>query len=324
MKKQAFIIRCAPSYVSRVGEMFENNQIVIGWSETENMLFDPELDRDGFKEILLLKYPDYNNNSYSLGQGAGYLWRFIREMQIGDYAIVPIPKAFYIGEVTSDLIFKPEKIDEDTAIRRNVKWLNNGKPIPRDYCSAGLVSRLKYQGTCVGATDLIEEIESAIEKVKKGTAPSFKDQLNEKLIQETSELLRSDKAFLDDTKFETLVSKLLIGLGASKSTKPSKTKYKGSIADVDVIADFVHLGLQVYVQVKKHKLESDEHAVKQLIEAIAIDNSEVSLPIFGWVVTSAKFKENAEKLANENGIRVVNGVDLAEMIVAVGLDVFSV
>lgn len=324
MKKQAFIIRCAPSYVSRVGEMFDNNQIVIGWSETENMLFDPILDRDGFKEILKLKYPDYKNNSYSLGQGAGYLWRFIREMQIGDYAIVPIPKAFYIGEIKSDLIFKPEKIDEDTAIRRNVKWLNNGKPIPRDYCSAGLVSRLKYQGTCVGVTDLIEEIESAIEAAKNGKTPSFKDQLKEKLIQDTSDLLRSNKAFLDCNKFEDLVRNLMIGLGAKTSTTPSKMQYKGSIADVDVIADFIHLGLQVYVQVKKHTKESDEHAVNQLIEAIAIDNPDGSKPIFGWVITSAEFSPNAEKLANENGIRVINGYDLSEMIVAVGLDVLGV
>jgi len=304
--------------------MFKNKQIVIGWSETEKLLFDPTLDRDGFKEILKLKYPNYINNPYSLGQGTGYLWRFIREMQIGDYAIVPISKAFYIGEVTSDSIYLPDKVAEDTAIRRNVKWLNNGEPIPRDYCSAGLVSRLKYQGTCVGATDLIEEIESAIEIAKKGTAPSFKEQLNDKLIQEVHSLLKSGQAYLDSNKFEKLVRDLMIGLGAKTSTTPSKTQYKDSIADVDVIADFIHLGLQVYVQVKKHTKESDDHAVNQLIEAIAIDNPDGSKPIFGWVITSAKFSPNAEKLANENGIRVINGDDLAEMIVAVGLDVLSV
>jgi predicted Mrr-cat superfamily restriction endonuclease len=324
MTKQAFIIRCAPSYVSRVGEMFENNQIVIGWSETESLLFDPDLDRDGFKEILKIKYPNYINNSYSLGQGTGYLWRFIREMQIGDYAIVPIPKAFYIGEVTSNLIFLPDNINEDTAIRRNVKWLNYGKPIPREYCSAGLVSRLKYQGTCVGATDLINEIESALETAKKGDSPSFKEQLNDILIQEVHALLKSDKAYLDSNKFEKLVRELMIGLGAKTSEIPPRSKYKNPKADVDVIADFITLGLQIYIQVKKHKESSDKFAVEQLIEAMKIDNPDGSKPIFGWVITSSEFNDEAVKLATDNGIRVINGDELAEMIVAVGLDVLSV
>jgi predicted Mrr-cat superfamily restriction endonuclease len=323
MVKQAFIIRCAPSYVSRINEVLKNEQIVIGWSDTRDLLFDNTLDRDGFKEILMKQYPSYMGNPYSLGQGTGYLWRFIKEMRIGDYAIVPILKAFYIGEITSDLIFLPEKINEDTAIRRNVKWLNNGHPILRDYCSSGLVSRLKYQGTCVSASDLIEDIEKAIDNSHSDTIPNFRNQLNEKLKQEASILLNSDSSFLDDRKFEDLVRKLMIGLGAKTSIIPPKTRYKDSIADVDVLADFIHLGLKIYVQVKKHKLESDEHAVKQLIEAMKIDNPDGSQPIFGWVVTSAKFNENAEKLANNNSIRIVNGEDLVEMLIAVGLEVLT-
>jgi HJR/Mrr/RecB family endonuclease len=243
---------------------------------------------------------------------------------MGDFAIVPIPKAFYIGEVTSDLIFIPDKIDEDTAIRRNVKWLNNGKPIPRDYCSAGLISRLKYQGTCVGATDLIEEIESALVIAEKDAVPSFKKQLNDKLIQEVHMLLKSDKAYLDNDKFESIVKELMVGLGAKTSKIPPKSKYKDTNADVDVIADFIHIGLQVYIQVKRHKELSDKTAVIQIIEAMKIDNPDGTKPIFGWVITSSEFNDEAVKLASDNGIRVINGDELAEMIVAVGLDVLSV
>ncbi len=323
MVKQAFIIRCAPSYISRVDEVLKNKQIVIGWSETRDLLFDKALDRNGFKDILVKQYPSYIGNPYSLGQGTGYLWRFIKEMKIGDYAIVPISKAFYIGEITSDLIFIPEKINEDTAIRRNVKWMNNGNSVLRDYCSAGLVSRLKYQGTCVNASDLIEDIENAMTFSQKNSLPDFRNQLNEKLKQEASSLLISDKSFLDDSKFEKLVRKLMIGLGAKTSIIPPKTKYKNSIADVDVIADFIHLGIKIYIQVKKHKIESDEHAVNQLIEAMKIDNPDGTQPIFGWVVTSARFNDNAEKLANDNGIRIVNGEDFVEMLISVGLNVLT-
>jgi hypothetical protein len=73
MMKQAFIIRCAPSKISRLEEMTKNNQIVIGWSHTENKLFDKKLDREAFKDILKSVYSSYHNNPFSLGQATGYL-----------------------------------------------------------------------------------------------------------------------------------------------------------------------------------------------------------------------------------------------------------
>lgn len=322
--QQAFIIRCAPSGINRLDELLVKNQIVIGWSYTKDELFNTSLNRDEFKQRLKeIYHPNYENNPYSLGQATGYMWRFIREMKVGDLAIVPIPRAFYLGEITSSTIYLENKVEADTAIRRNVKWMNNGKPIQRDYCGAGLISRLKYQGTCVSATDLIEDIKLALESSKKKSKPNFKNQLNENLKQKVAEFLTSKEAYLDDRKFEKLVQQLMLGLGATTSEIPTKNKYKNSIADVDILANFVHLGLQIYVQVKKHKESSDEHAVNQIVEAIKIDNEDNSKPIFGWVVTSGKFTEKAQNMANDNGIRVINGDDLAEMIVTVGLDKFK-
>ncbi|PKP52581.1 MAG: hypothetical protein CVT90_02585, partial [Candidatus Altiarchaeales archaeon HGW-Altiarchaeales-3] len=117
---------------------------------------------------------------------------------------------------------------------------------------------------------------------------------------------------------------LLFALGATACEIPSKKRYKrygSKIADVDVIANFVHLGLQIYAQVKKHSGETDEHAVKQIIEALKIDNPDNSKPMFGWVIsTGTSFSDEAEKLANENGIRIIDIDELAELIVSVGLD----
>jgi len=322
--QQAFIIRCAPSGISRLDEIFKSSQIVIGWSYTRNHLFDQGLDREEFKQKLKeLYHPHYEDNPYSLGQATGYLWRFIREMKEGDWAIVPIPRAFYLGEITSDVLYLEDKVEVDTAIRRNVKWLNDGQPIPRDYCGSGLISRLKYQGTCVSATDLMDDIALALKSSNNGTKLSFKNQLNEDLKSKVTDFLVSKEAYLDDRQFENLIRQLMLALGATTSEIPAKTRYKNSIADVDILANFVHLGLQIYVQVKKHKVESDEHAVNQIIEAIKIDNPDNSIPIFGWVITSGKFTEKAQTLANENGIRVINGEDLAEMIVTVGLEKFT-
>ncbi len=319
--KQAFIIRCAPSGVNRITELLDADQIVIGWSLTKNELFNKTLQREDFKKILISHYHDYKDDPYSLGQATGYLWRFIREMEIGDFALVPVSGAFYLAEIMSDVICIKDKVKEDTAIRRNVRWLNDQNPISREYCEAGLISRLKYQGTCVSATDLLVSIENALKCDKEKKAPNFQQQLNENLKKQVKEFLISPQSALSPDKFENLIMKLLKGLGAV-TEKPSRKRYPGSIADVDVIASFVQLGLQIYVQAKNHYKISDEHAVKQVIEAIQFDNRDNSKGIFGWAVTSGVFSDKALALANENGIRCIDGDELSEMILSIGLDKF--
>lgn len=322
MNKQAFIIRCTLSGFTRIDELLLENQIIIGWSHTRSQLFDKNLSWESFKDIIKTIYTEYEGHSNSLGQGAGYLWRFIRDMQIGDYALVPISGAFYLAEITSDVICLEDKVKDDTAIRRNVKWLNNKKPISREYCEAGLISRLKYQGTCVGATDLIGSIENALHYDKEKGIQSFTQQLNEKLKGQVKDLLISPEALLSPDKFENLILQLLNGLGAS-TEKPSKTRYSDSIADVDVIATFVHLGLQIYVQVKHHSNITDERAINQVIAALQIDKSDNaynSKPILGWAITSGTFSPKALSLANENNIRCIDGDELSEIILSIGLE----
>jgi predicted Mrr-cat superfamily restriction endonuclease len=319
--KQAFLIRCAPGRISRLDEVVNDDQIVIGWSKGKKQFLDSEINREKIKKILKTEYsPFYNDNEYSLGQATGYLWRFLKEMQVGDYVIVPKEKAFFLGEVTSSPIFVKEKLEDDTAIRRNVKWLNEKKEILREYCSSGLISRLKYQGTCVSATDLIADIEIALENSRLNKKVSFKNQLNEKLKLDISEFIKSDQAYLSNSKFEHLIKYLMIGLGANNAEIPSKKSFPNSIADVDVIADFTHLGIKIFIQVKKHKDKTDVSAVQQIIQALKETNKSGNEPIYGWVISSGYFNEKSEKLATENGIRLVNGEELAEMIISIGIE----
>lgn len=322
--KNAFIIRCAPSKISRIDFVLQESQIVIGWSNTRNLLLQSDISREDFKKILIQEFNGYNENPYSLGQAVGYLWRFIREMQVGDYVLVPIPRAFYIGEVAEEAKYYSEGVENDTAIRRKVNWLNNKNPIPRDFCDAGLISRLKYQGTCVGAGDLIAGIENALNAVRNNQAISFREQAMEKLKEDLISIFSSKSTNLSPKRFEELVRQLLHGLGAKTSKIPSNRTYRNSVADVDVIADFEYLGIRIYVQVKYHNHSTDTHAVKQVIEAIKKDNPDNLQPIIGWVVSSAIFTEEASNLANDNGIRCIDVEELAEMIVAIGLNKFEI
>ncbi len=322
-KPNAFVIRSSPSRVKRINLVLQDDQIIIGWSKTQNLLLDKNLTRDDFKRILIDYYPEYRDNSYSLGQAAGYLWRFIREMKIGDYALVPIPHAFYLGRVTSDVKFERTGMKTDSWIRRDVEWLNNKAPISRDKCDAGLISRLKYQGTCVGASDLIGSIENALHSSENNVEVSFQQQAHNRLKEGLAETLSSNTSYMSPQKFEELIRQLLDAMGAETSIIPPNSKYKDSIADVDVIADFKYLGMRIYVQAKYHNTETDEHAIKQVIEAIKIDNPDNLQPILGWAVSTSTFSEKAIHLANENGIRCIDVDELAEMMVSIGLDKFE-
>lgn len=325
MDKSAFVIRCAPSKISRVEELvLKKDLIVIGWSYTQDLLLSQKLSREDFKKLLILKHTEYSANPYSLGQAVGYLWRFIREMQIGDYVIVPIPRAFYIGEIVGEAYYFQPGLQDDTAIRRNVKWLNNKKPILRDYCDSGLISRLKYQGTCVAAGDLIQSIKTALESAVNNKAVSFKEQAQDKLREQLISVLSSKSTNLTPKKFEELVGQLLKALGADTSKLPSNRVYGNNIADVDVIADFINLGVRIYVQVKYHNHETDTHAVRQIIEALRKEDADSVQPKIGWVVSSAKFSEEAIKLADENGIRHIDVDELSDMIISIGLDKFDI
>lgn len=53
------------------------------------------------------------------------MWRFIREMNVGDLVVVPHGSEFYVAEVSGPAMYDESKVEEDTAYRRNVKWLND-------------------------------------------------------------------------------------------------------------------------------------------------------------------------------------------------------
>lgn len=316
--KQAFVIRCAPSYNSRLDEVVNDNEIMIGWAWTKDELLDPALNRNGFKKIIVKHYPRYAKKSRSLGQAAGYLWRFIREMQIGDLALIPTSGAFYLAEVTGEVYCDESRVEADTAIRRGVKLLSD-IPIPRSLCANGLISRLKYQGTCVSATDRLEQVIQAFERHRTGMKPSYQEELREELREKVSAFLRSDSNLLNSDSMESLVHDLMGAIGAEECLIPSKSRYPVG-TDVDVIAHFHKLQTTICIQVKKHNESTGSHSIRQIVKAIPHIEEEFNYQTQAWVVNTGEFNEEARELAETEKIRLINGDDLAEMILDAGLE----
>jgi hypothetical protein len=64
----------------------KNNVIAIGWSDMGN-LNNIDANRDAFKEKYIQIYP--NAKKGSVANGAGMLYRFRHEVQVGDYIVFP-------------------------------------------------------------------------------------------------------------------------------------------------------------------------------------------------------------------------------------------
>ena len=324
-KQQAFVLRIAPGGDDRVEEALEKNHLIIGWAYAKGLL-NEMLKWDEFREIIRRKYYANDDNLRRVGNASGHLWRFIREMTEGDLVVVPYGSDFYVGRVTGHAFYDESKVDNDSAYRRPVEWLNGKKPIPRKHAKSALVSRMKTQGTCAHATDLVEQIKECVDIAKTGDAPSFENDLEGKLIEKTLDELRSGR--MEERGFEKLIETVLGGLGAAKTRIVPRIEDVG----IDIYATFLVAGIfqqEVGVQAKHFQPDPPVSAkvVDELIRGIEGGGVQVTL---GMVITSGTFSDGAIARAKEYGeekgipIELVDGEQFAKLIVEHGLRVMRV
>jgi len=215
------------------------------------------------------------------------MWRFIREMNDGDFVVVPYGSDFYVAKITGPATFVADKQSEDTAYRRDVDWLNDKNPIPRSYAKSALISRMKTYGTCASATDLVEEVQDCLDLAKSGRKPTFRKDLEDRLVQATLAEIRTGR--LDPYGFEHLVKAVLLKLGASESRVIARNKDEGA----DVVATFLVAGaFQQTVVVQAKKFQADPpigvDVVEQLISGIEAESADL-----GMIMTSGTISNEA-------------------------------
>jgi predicted Mrr-cat superfamily restriction endonuclease len=154
---RAFIVKISGS----VEKMFAESIVMIGWSKADGLL-DENLTKDDFREIIHKQYFPLEEKMRRAGQVAGDLWRFIREMNLEHYVLVPAKEGFYIGKVTGPATYNEMRIFSDTAYERKVEWLNNKEPISPEKTPEELQTRLKSVQSVIDASDLYQEIEFAL------------------------------------------------------------------------------------------------------------------------------------------------------------------
>lgn len=318
MEQQAFVLRIAPRGIDRVPEALAGNQIIIGWSEAKRLLA-PDLSWGKFREIIRATYYADRDDMRKAGAAAGHMWRFIREMSAGDLIVVPHGAEFYVAEIKGPATYDEAKLMEGTAYRRNVQWLNGKKPISRSLAKSALVSRMKTQGTCVSATDLLLEIKECLQLAASGQKPTFRGDLQARLVQETLDELRGGR--MDSFGFEQLIRDVLVGLGAKEARIIPRNQDKGA----DIVAEFRVAGAfrQVLAVQAKHwqpEPPVGKDVVEQLIRGIEAESADL-----GMVITSGTISDEAttlaEKYFEENGIKIelVDGEQFAKLIVEHGI-----
>ncbi len=154
---RAFIVKISGT----VKKMFAEDIVMIGYSKAEGLL-DESLTKDDFSEIVHKQYFPKEENKRPAGQIAGDFWRFIREMDLEHYVLVPTIDGYYIGKIAGPATYNEMRIFNDTAYQRKVQWLHNKEPITLAKTPEKVQTRLKTVQAVIDASDLYQEIEFAM------------------------------------------------------------------------------------------------------------------------------------------------------------------
>lgn len=185
----------------------EHPHVCIGWS---NM---GDLSDISSKEELSSRYDKFfDKNPRGKGQDVGQVWRFLNDMQIGDYVIFAENSVLHIGRVESDYYYDdtvyPEQ-SEDYKNIRTVRWLK--KNISRSVLSSNLHRSLMTAMSIFTLNDY----KSAVSDLLRGTY--VKDEDRTEVEEETVDLIFN-------TGIQTKYERNRIVFGAPGTGKSYKLK----------------------------------------------------------------------------------------------------
>lgn len=114
----------------------------------------------------------------------------------------------------------------------------------------------------------------------------------------------------------------------AKCDIPAKNNKKNAtteIADVDITCVYEKIKHIIYIQVKKHEGETSEYGVEQLQEYNDIELDQDYSTSY-WLITTGEISEKAREAQKKSKkvIRLIDGNELADMILEIGIDSLEV
>lgn len=277
------------------------NVIAIGWREMGDLsALVPT--RDAFRDKYVEIYPDAKKGS--IGTGAGMLYRFLYEIQIGDYIVFPskIDRMINIGKVEGNYQFVSDAVEY--VQQRKVRWL---KHLPRTAFSQGALYEVGSALTLFTVKNYPDEFLHALEKGFKKTPQEEDDSVGptaDDIIESTKDfILKEISRQLKGYDLEEFVADLLRAMGYRTTVSP-----RGGDSGIDITAYKDELPPRILVQVKSQDGDIKEATIQSLKGAMREGD-------YGLFVTLSNYTKNAKKyLDNTPIIRGINGTELVELV----------
>jgi restriction system protein len=197
----------------------------------------------------------YNYKQQALHMNTGQIFRFYRELQVGDYAVTysSQERAYLVGTIASDYIYDSSF---EFANQRSVKWL--GK-VPRDILSisaknalGSIASIFEIKNPAKGELlDNFNNKDVIVEKPTYEEEDEEREFIKKDVEEKAREFIKDKVISLSWDEMQELVAALLRSLGFKTKVSP-----KGPDRGKDIIASPDGLGLEepcIYVEVKHRK-----------------------------------------------------------------------
>lgn len=279
--------------------------IAIGWKDMGD-LKQIGSNRDAFKKHYEEVYPDAKKGA--IANGAGMLYRFVYEVQVGDYIVFPskIDRQINIGTVEGDYTFNPNA--SEYVQQRKVKWLRH---FPRTAFSQGALYEVGSAMSFFMVKNYADEYLSALDKNFRQTALSTEGTEDESIAATADEIVETTKDFilkelskhLKGYELEEFVADLLRAMGYRTSISNH-----GGDSGIDITAYKDELPPRILVQVKSQDGDIKETTIQSLKGAMREGD-------YGLFVTLSNYTKNAQKyLSSVPIIRGINGTELVDLI----------
>ena len=281
----------------------QKSVIAIGWKDMGD-LSKIEASREAFKEHYMQVYPDAKKGS--VANGAGMLYRFAHEVQVGDYVVYPskIDRMINLGTVESEYIYDGDAVEY--VQQHKVKWL---KHLPRTAFSQGALYEIGSAMSFFSVKNYADEYLAALDKNFKKTAVTTDTEEDESVGATAEEIVESTKDFilkelsknLKGYDLEEFVADLLKAMGYRTKVSPH-----GGDSGIDIVAYKDELPPRIMVQVKSQDGDIKETTIQSLKGAMREGD-------YGLFVSMSNYTKNARKyLDNTPIIRAINGTELVD------------
>jgi len=293
-----------PGAHGQAEDLFVRRKVIaIGWPKMGDL--NQWTDRDAFKAAFAETFPDQKPGA--IPTKAGQLYRFVHEMQVGDFVACPLKlvREVRIGKVLGEYEYRAD-LNPQYPNMREVEWL---KTVPRTSFSQGALYEMGSALTLFQIKSHADEIMAILE----GRSIEVGDE-DEEIIAVTSDIEKQTRDFvikqlarkLKGHPFSDFVAHLLEKMGY-------KTRVRAPDPDrgIDIIAHRDKLGFEpplVKVQVKSSEGSVGEPAVSALYGKVAEKE-------FGLLVTLGSFTAQAKNFAFSRGnFRLIDGAELVDLV----------